>query len=236
MRCPKCGYVSFDHNTMCPKCKKDISLEQTKINLPTYMPEPPRLLDVLTGMSDDSPMDFNLADNINQKASILDQQMDLESDESGTVEMPEEAFNQDLDMGLDFDSINESDAPEETVMYSEPPALESLEPDDTAGITPPPLPKEEPDEITLDLDDVSDEQELTEAVAQATGEIEALELDLDEIMVDETSSGMQLTNKGHELDEAEMITMEINKKKKKAVEEIEDIELDGLDFDEIKDK
>jgi hypothetical protein len=221
---------------MCPKCKKDISLEQTKINLPTYMPEPPRLLDVLTGMSDDSPMDFNLADNINQKASILDQQMDLESDESGTVEMPEEAFNQDLDMGLDFDSINESDAPEETVMYSEPPALESLEPDDTADITPPPLPKEEPDEITLDLDDVSDEQELTEAVAQATGEIEALELDLDEIMVDETSSGMQLTNKGHELDEAEMITMEINKKKKKAVEEIEDIELDGLDFDEIKDK
>jgi hypothetical protein len=124
MRCPKCGYVSFDHNATCPKCNKDISLEQTKMNLPAYMPDPPRLLDALTDVSDDSPMDFDLADNINQGAS-LDQQMGLELDETGTVEKLEDTINQ----------------AEETVMYSEPLVLDSIEPDDASDLTPPPLPK-----------------------------------------------------------------------------------------------
>jgi len=49
MRCPKCGYISFDHNLTCPKCNKDISSEQRKLNLPAFMPSPPSLLGALTG-------------------------------------------------------------------------------------------------------------------------------------------------------------------------------------------
>ncbi len=40
MKCPKCGYVSFDYNQVCPKCNKDISAERDKMNLPSYKPTP----------------------------------------------------------------------------------------------------------------------------------------------------------------------------------------------------
>jgi|OpeIllAssembly_1097287.scaffolds.fasta_scaffold517554_2 ssDNA-binding Zn-finger/Zn-ribbon topoisomerase 1 len=36
MKCPKCGYVSFDSNLECPKCRADISMEQSKLNLPFF--------------------------------------------------------------------------------------------------------------------------------------------------------------------------------------------------------
>jgi hypothetical protein len=255
MRCPKCGYVSFDHNSTCPKCNKDISLEQTKMNLPAYMPDPPRLLEVLTGMADDSPMDFGMDNNINQGAS-LDQDSEMDTNDTGTIEMPEEAIAEDNpEMDLEFDTIDESDAQEETVMYSESPILESLgnedgtdlgleqiteEASDTVAPTPPPLPQDELDEVTLDLDDLGDgEEELTKAVAQATGEIEALDLDLDDIAIDNGDSKGKMPKKVTEVDEAEMITMEINKKKMKGKEKIEDIDLDEIDelvFDEPQDK
>jgi hypothetical protein len=43
MKCPKCGYVSFDSNLECPKCRSDISMEQSKLNLPSFRPSPPLL-------------------------------------------------------------------------------------------------------------------------------------------------------------------------------------------------
>lgn len=49
MKCPKCGYISFDYNTSCPKCNKDISAEQKKLNLPSFMPDPLPLLGSLIG-------------------------------------------------------------------------------------------------------------------------------------------------------------------------------------------
>jgi len=38
MKCPKCGYISFDYNQVCPKCNKDISADGQKMNLPSYKP------------------------------------------------------------------------------------------------------------------------------------------------------------------------------------------------------
>lgn len=254
MRCPRCGYVSFDHNSTCPKCNKDISLEQAKMNLPAYMPNPPRLLDVLTGVSDDSPMDFDMVDNIDQ-GTPLDKEPDLDANDTGTIEMPEESIQEEgIGMDLEFESISESAPQEETVMYSEPPILDSLGDEAELDLgqleedasqantaTPPPLPKDEQDEVTLDLDNISDgEEELTKAVAQATGEIEALDLDLDEIVIDDNvDTKGRKPQKISDIDEAEMITMEINKKKMKGKREIEDIDLDEIDkliFDEPNDK
>ncbi|MBW1764537.1 MAG: hypothetical protein JRJ23_07350, partial [Deltaproteobacteria bacterium] len=54
MKCPKCSYISFDYNSVCPKCNKDISSEQKKMNLPAFRPDPPYLLSMLTGEADDS--------------------------------------------------------------------------------------------------------------------------------------------------------------------------------------
>jgi hypothetical protein len=38
MLCPKCGYNSFDSNTVCPKCHKDLS--NVKRELQLNMPNP----------------------------------------------------------------------------------------------------------------------------------------------------------------------------------------------------
>lgn len=49
MKCPKCGYTSFDYSQPCPKCNRDISEERKKMNLPSYKPTPFFLLDTLIG-------------------------------------------------------------------------------------------------------------------------------------------------------------------------------------------
>lgn len=38
MRCPKCGYNSFDHNLTCPKCRKDLSAVRRLLNLTVPAP------------------------------------------------------------------------------------------------------------------------------------------------------------------------------------------------------
>ena len=49
MKCPKCGYISFDYNQRCPKCSKDLVPEQKKRNLAAFKHNPPFLLGALTG-------------------------------------------------------------------------------------------------------------------------------------------------------------------------------------------
>jgi hypothetical protein len=60
MRCPKCGYISFDYNKFCPKCNKDISDEQAKLNLHNYRHNAPSLLGMLVGAGDESSSGFTL--------------------------------------------------------------------------------------------------------------------------------------------------------------------------------
>ena len=54
MKCPKCGYVSFDYNESCPKCDEDIRAERTKLNVSDFRSDPPFLLGALTGELNES--------------------------------------------------------------------------------------------------------------------------------------------------------------------------------------
>lgn len=38
MRCPKCGFNSFDHNLVCPKCRKDLTAARRLLNLSVPSP------------------------------------------------------------------------------------------------------------------------------------------------------------------------------------------------------
>jgi hypothetical protein len=83
MKCPKCGYISFDYNLSCPKCNKDISSEQEKLHIPAFRPDPPSLLGALTGEANESqisaahsgpqiPMEKEADISLDDSASQLD--------------------------------------------------------------------------------------------------------------------------------------------------------------------
>jgi hypothetical protein len=65
MKCPKCGYVSFDYNLSCPKCGKDISSEQERLNLPAFKPNPLSLLGTLTGEAGEPSVELSDAESTN---------------------------------------------------------------------------------------------------------------------------------------------------------------------------
>jgi len=60
MKCPKCGYVSFDYNDNCPKCKKDISSDRDRMKLSAYKVDPPFLLGALIGEGEGSGVESSL--------------------------------------------------------------------------------------------------------------------------------------------------------------------------------
>ena len=40
MRCPKCGYISFDHLNQCTQCQTDLTGEKLRLNFPDTPPDP----------------------------------------------------------------------------------------------------------------------------------------------------------------------------------------------------
>jgi hypothetical protein len=155
MRCPKCGYISFDYNKFCPKCNKDISDEQTKLNLHTYKHNTPALLSMLVGAGDESSSGFTLDSTAalqrggavdNYSTDIIDQGMDFSDDDheleislsdDSELELPEVSLD---DQSSDMDNL---ELEEDDVL-----ALETDEEEiDTSADT--------GDDLSLDLGDLS---------------------------------------------------------------------------------
>ena len=110
MRCPKCGYISFDHNQICPKCNKDISDEQAKLNLPTYKNNPPSLLGMLVGTGDESNVGFTL----DSDEALRNSGVGLDFEEtSSLMEGDDIDFDEDQDLEISLtDDTGEFDLPE----------------------------------------------------------------------------------------------------------------------------
>ena len=79
MKCPKCGYVSFDYNESCPKCDEDIRTERTKLNLSDYRADPPFLLGALTGGVNESEPEIPMDYAVDMQGFELQRDMDLVS-------------------------------------------------------------------------------------------------------------------------------------------------------------
>jgi hypothetical protein len=60
MKCPKCKYISFDYNQVCPVCEKDLMGVRSVLNLPSLKPNPPFLLGLLTGEVDQGEFDLEV--------------------------------------------------------------------------------------------------------------------------------------------------------------------------------
>lgn len=168
MKCPKCGYISFDFNEICPKCQRNIISERDKMNHLPFKPEPPFLLATLLARTGDSQVGMELS-----QAAII----------AGTQETmlpPEEPPSLDIDleevpsMEIDLGEIPPQEAAPE--LYAAAPQEES------------PLPVED---LAFEKEDAPVEEELVEV---STGtytsplDEETLSLELEDLLEAEKKS------------------------------------------------
>ncbi len=112
MRCPKCGYISFDHVDACEKCKKDLSALVAELDGSTYAAEVPRFL-VLQGKPDEGADDFSSAGEVEEAEEIVladdfeDADLDvLVEDDDADIELddgPEIVMDDDAEIAFDGD-------------------------------------------------------------------------------------------------------------------------------------
>ena len=102
MRCPNCGYVSFDYLDQCVKCRTDLTGERQRLNLLDIQPNPISFLEIMERM----PI-------IAQKEKPLEGEATIKVRSSVPPKKPEI----DLSQGLSLDISIPSDlkaAPRET--------------------------------------------------------------------------------------------------------------------------
>ena len=138
MRCPKCGYISFDYNQTCPKCNKDITAEVAKLNLPSYKPNPPSLLGALTG--DVNETNIGILKETSTGIGAIADGAEVSLDDSSEIDTGEMVFDegQDLDVSLQPEELDVSLQPGGTEEETEI--------------------REDQEEISLDLDETSAEE------------------------------------------------------------------------------
>jgi len=284
MKCPKCSYISFDYNQICPKCNKDISEEQRKLNLPGYKPDPLFLLGALTGAASESQIGL---EETFKDTSELEKEIATGMDDTGVMErevvfgegveefemeepLPEDMPAVDLsqietaseagdeEMTVDLGDLAEESEEADVLQESHEESLgtgtvvledvniQEEEPvaTDTLGET------AEGDEISLDLDEISDEG--LEAAMDFGGDEEELSLDLDELgggtdeleeitleptgefqeeVVDLADVDLQETKAAEDdsdvtYSESELLTLELEEKEKKEVSDLENLSME----------
>lgn len=196
MRCPKCGYASFDNLERCKKCKKNIAAAATALMGTVVNAVAPSFLTVAPPtQSQDAASDANGADlelNFNDDSSLdfkneEDELFSLDADESETnfqetaAESPDE--DSDLDLRLS-DNFGETQDPHEPALDME---LDlALDEVDEAPLN---LAKDEASEIasppSLDLEglDISDLQAPEIPSSQGPGLDSTLSLEDDPVPV-----------------------------------------------------
>lgn len=191
MKCPKCNYVSFDYNQICPKCSKDISAEQDKLHLPAFRPNPPAALSALLGDANESHAGIHMSDSSEVRIS---QEADLSLDDSSAMDSGEVAFDDSQDVGVSMaaggvgfggetgeyeagsqgtTSDFEFESPVDEDISFEP--IES--PVDDISL--------EPAESPVDLD-LGGEEEAAAPSEEKEGLIDSSEINLDELSLDES--------------------------------------------------
>jgi len=109
MKCPKCGYISFDYNQRCPKCNKDLGPEQKKRNLVIFKHNPPFFLGSLTGEANnvDAPSGAGMVDDFE---ALEEEDLDMHLDAEGSLETGTAVEDVSLDLeDLSGDMVESDD-------------------------------------------------------------------------------------------------------------------------------
>ena len=188
MKCPKCRYISFDYNEVCPKCNKDLVSERKKMNLTGYKPDPSFFFFILTGDLSDSKFGI----------------------EVGALTGKEDIEMKDLEMHLDIETSQEETGkpqPEETPKLDSQEIVTDIDLEDPLGLQFEQEDKEiamkQEDEldvgdISLDLGDLSLDEELSPAEAAqeetpySTSELVTSEIDKKKLGITKNQENSEL--------------------------------------------
>lgn len=163
MKCPKCGYISFDYNEVCPRCKKNIAAERDQMNLPPFKAMPPSLLGGLVGDENDSGVNVELQESDDTSGMGLD--LGLSMEDSQAIEAMEQTFKDSQDFEIELETALEKEnepIPETVAVSGHPEGISALE--------------EDVEEISLAIDDFPAED---------------LEIDLEHIESEADDEGVQ---------------------------------------------
>lgn len=192
MRCPKCGFISFDHLEKCLKCKKDISaVSETLKGGVMHVASPVFLnLQAQDDQSDESDFvaegegievedaeDFDLIveeDSVEEGEEEVLLEVDQNAEEEGFIDF-EMSSDEDKDSEIAIDStfFDDDDEVEEQLFDNQ---LDSLSEEDTDA-----LEMDVPDEL-LDMSDLaapSLSEDAKSADQDAQDELNSLDIDLD---------------------------------------------------------
>lgn len=201
MKCPKCRYISFDHNQVCPKCEKDITLEQGKLNLPLFLANPPFLIASLIGEMEEIQGEYNIGSHAEGRDGedsgfSFDDTTVLEGtsfDETQDLSMSledEQALKDNLDeLPLEEPAVaGETEESRESLTFADPEA--SLK-EEAAGVSQ--HTEEMDEEITFDFEEPKVSERAAEINGtQQLGEEKELDLDLGELTIDEADETLEM--------------------------------------------
>ncbi len=198
MRCPKCGYISFDHNLTCPKCNRDISSEQRKLNLPAFMPAPPALLGALTGDVSESQVGGLAVSDLTDTVQ-LEETPEISPEDSIEIEAPTlegfmEEEPEEIEIELETD-VRERETEEAVVSeldtQAKTEAVVDLE--DT-------LQDELLDSEVEGLDSLSLEEDIIKDAKASTSSVSDTELVTEELAIEEGTEEKEIEDIDFELD------------------------------------
>jgi hypothetical protein len=185
MRCPKCGFISFDHLTSCAKCGKDIAdvaseLQGTSINVETPM----FLSGALAAYAErqesfgDQGMGFDVGEGVDfsmeEKNAVQEPVEMAETDKGVDISFSEGKKDVDISMAEEEEAVDFTiEAEAEAEVVTEPgEAEESFEELDFMG-----TPSDEEGGLEFDLEDFIDDMDDVKSESASDDDID---IDLDE--------------------------------------------------------
>ncbi len=195
MRCPKCGYISFDHLEKCRKCNKDITATSTSLFGSTYNLQAPNYLQVPHRQGEDPAEqeelleeEFEAADD---REEYVDEDLDIliddgadeegeirfaDDEETGSGLTEDDEQEEDGEIEIDFSQFESADEPEVNL-------FEEDEDEEEARPAP-------PIEIPNELSDISDlappanEIEMEDKPAEKSTDSGLSDLELEDLYID----------------------------------------------------
>lgn len=188
MKCPKCRYISFDYNEVCPKCNKDLTSERKKMNFPDYKPNPPFFLGSLTGDLGDSRFGIEVG-AVTGKEDVEIKDLEMHLDTETPQEVTEKPQSEEAPKLDSIESITDIELEEPSELQFEQEDKEILMKQEG-----------EPDEedISLDLGDLSLDEEISPAEAAkdetpySTSELVTSEIDKKKLGISKNQEDSEL--------------------------------------------